>query len=557
MTTQNKLFIGCIPGSATEKEIKDYFSQFGPIREVNLRIRKSNQKCAGFGSLVCADQATYDQILAQESLEYQDRCLVAFPYIKKKKRARGTRRGEQVQSQAVGESGNNKRENLWQRKILVKNINPESTPEDFRALFSQFGVLETVFLVKPDKVGSKIHGYVIFELPEAKELAFNADCLILDGRELELSDSQPYKNRKRGGGRRRGRNDHGGWDRGFEHYGYQTRPQGQGYQGRGWDGQYDDWYGSSAGGRSNPSSNRFREQSEWSGNSYQGHGSGGQGFPQERNERFYESQGPQNQGYWQGNPNNFTRKTYPKFYDRSLEEDYYHQQDLLGKLEGSSQGGITPPFGDQQGQSDRYWSGDQNPQRGGFAAQQEPPRPHESFNQQEAHERGLEASPRRAIQIDFMDRGLSTTRTDEALKRINLVFRNHDGVNLRFNKEIKNQQEKGRTNKSKHYGKLVFRGQTNSNTQKMVTSFQTASPVFRNNQQQNQQLWPESGQIVSLGQQNRQEMLQQQQQLLQQHLLPLLHQQQVSFNHPGPIREGPNPAWRGQNADQNPAADNQ
>jgi RNA recognition motif-containing protein len=43
-----KLFIGCIPGSATDEEIYSVLSKIAPIKSLRLERRKNN-KCSGYG----------------------------------------------------------------------------------------------------------------------------------------------------------------------------------------------------------------------------------------------------------------------------------------------------------------------------------------------------------------------------------------------------------------------------------------------------------------------------------------------------------------------------
>lgn len=89
MATKNtnlSLYVGCIPCKGQASVVNSYFSEWGLINSVNLKLRK-NGKCCGFGYIMCADEPTYNAILAAKPHNLYNRELIVERVLTKEERA--------------------------------------------------------------------------------------------------------------------------------------------------------------------------------------------------------------------------------------------------------------------------------------------------------------------------------------------------------------------------------------------------------------------------------------------------------------------------------------
>ena len=120
-----KIYVGCLPGDATEAKVKQIFEEYGPIADVTL-VTKKTDKCVGSGYVTCCDEATRDAILATEVF-YGSRKLETSLYL------------DQNELQAFHEDIN-------VRKLLIKNLPQSTTNEELREKFSIFGEVINAFI---------------------------------------------------------------------------------------------------------------------------------------------------------------------------------------------------------------------------------------------------------------------------------------------------------------------------------------------------------------------------------------------------------------------------
>lgn len=120
-----KIYVGCLPGDATESKVKAAFSEFGKVTSVDLVKKKSN-KCVGSGYVTCADKESMNKILKSEVF-YDNRKLETSPFL------------EKHELQALHEDIN-------LRKLLVKNIPFDLTNDELVEKFSIFGEVINGFI---------------------------------------------------------------------------------------------------------------------------------------------------------------------------------------------------------------------------------------------------------------------------------------------------------------------------------------------------------------------------------------------------------------------------
>jgi len=61
-----KLFAGGLAQEATEKDITDYFSKFGEVVSVNLKMDQMTGRSRGFAFVVFKDVETLNKVLQEE-----------------------------------------------------------------------------------------------------------------------------------------------------------------------------------------------------------------------------------------------------------------------------------------------------------------------------------------------------------------------------------------------------------------------------------------------------------------------------------------------------------
>lgn len=140
-----KIYVGCLPGDATEEKVKKIFEEYGKIAEVTLVTKKTN-KCVGSGYVTASDEQTRDRILASEVF-YDSRKLETSLYLDK----------EELTAL---------HEDINLRKLLVKNIPNSLTNEELAEKFSIFGEVINAFISidqKADNSVASTYGIVIFQ----------------------------------------------------------------------------------------------------------------------------------------------------------------------------------------------------------------------------------------------------------------------------------------------------------------------------------------------------------------------------------------------------------
>jgi cold-inducible RNA-binding protein len=98
------------------------------------------------------------------------------------------------------------------KKMYVGNLSFETTEESLRALFAEFGQVESVNLIT-DRYSGRSRGFAFVEMDTedaARAAISGLKSRMLDGRELDVAEARPQGDRKggqrggqRGGGRSR------------------------------------------------------------------------------------------------------------------------------------------------------------------------------------------------------------------------------------------------------------------------------------------------------------------------------------------------------------------
>lgn len=159
-----KLFLGCIPGSASEEELLPILLQYADIRHVQLERRK-NKKCSGYGTIIVDSISAYEALLNSKPL-YKERELQILPFLEKT---------DLVKSQLQ----------FNQRRIVVAQLDNSTTDDDLITYFSQFGAIEKSFVVVNRSDTNMLpYGHVVFADGKAALAAMNQEKHFINGKQV-------------------------------------------------------------------------------------------------------------------------------------------------------------------------------------------------------------------------------------------------------------------------------------------------------------------------------------------------------------------------------------
>ncbi len=185
-----KLFAGGLPQEASEADLKDYFSTFGAVTSVNLKMDQMTGRSRGFAFVVFESVDSLETVLAKEHA------------IKGKKVA---------VKKAASKQG----------KIYVGKFTQPITEDEIKTHFSQFGnVVEIQRPVDRSKNNEpKNFCFITFDKEEPADTLLKRGKVQLSGQEVEIkkvtvkSDGGMggMRGGRGGGGMRGGRGGHGGW----------------------------------------------------------------------------------------------------------------------------------------------------------------------------------------------------------------------------------------------------------------------------------------------------------------------------------------------------------
>ncbi|XP_066159037.1 RNA-binding protein squid-like [Euwallacea fornicatus] len=214
---EKKLFVGGLTLETTEKELQDYFGQFGAIQNVTIKVNPQTGKSKGFAFVTFGTADVVDQVLSQKEHVINGKTVDA----KKAKAKPG--------------------------KIFVGGITSDLTDDDIKNYFSQFGNITQVEMPF-DKTKNQRKGFcfITFENDAiVKELLKKPKQTIKD-KQVDVKKAATQPNNMMGG--------RGGWAGGRGGRGGRGGGWGGGWGGPGgWNdysygGGYDNGYGGGGGG---------------------------------------------------------------------------------------------------------------------------------------------------------------------------------------------------------------------------------------------------------------------------------------------------------------------
>ncbi|XP_071954443.1 heterogeneous nuclear ribonucleoprotein A/B-like isoform X2 [Antedon mediterranea] len=276
-----KLFVGGLSWETSDKSMKDYFSQYGTVTEVEIK-REPGGQSRGFAFVMFEDPSSVQAVLNKTDHVLDEKIIDA-------KIARALKKDEPV---------------VENKKIFVGGLAPGSTVEVITEFFTTYGEVEEVVLPEDKQTRRKRgFGFVTFKEQSSVEKVMASGTggqksyVTLDGHQVEVKPAVPrdqqdsmkaqrsFRGRGRGGGAgfRGGYSNQGGDYYNSGNYGYGGgAAYNTGYN----DGSYNyDSYNNSYGSYSGYQDQSYGGQAAYGGGGYY---------------EGYNNQTGYNQGYGQG-----------------------------------------------------------------------------------------------------------------------------------------------------------------------------------------------------------------------------------------------------------------
>ncbi|KAF8714007.1 hypothetical protein HU200_027998 [Digitaria exilis] len=235
-----KLFVGGVPSSAQEAELRAHFARFGEVRSVVVMRDRETGHGRGFGFVEFEDEAAAAAALGDGDKPRHFICGRMVDVKRARTRAPRNQGGEHDSHPQLPEHGQGHQDNqpptgngvadsggsnmtYDSKKVFVGGLRDNITEEEFKAYFETFGTVTDVVVIYDSMTSrSRGFGFVTFDSEEAVGKVMRQSFHILNGTKVEAKiaipkDEQYYRN-----GRGRGARPFGGrGPAGYEGSGYQ------------------------------------------------------------------------------------------------------------------------------------------------------------------------------------------------------------------------------------------------------------------------------------------------------------------------------------------------
>jgi len=157
-----KIFVGGLPKTCGEEAISEYFSTFGPIVKIDLKMDPATGQSRGFGFVTFEEAFSAQAALGQyESHQIEGKWVEVKSAMVNGKPAPGQKGGSASEISKGGKAPAGPTES---HKIFVGGLAKTTSEEAINAYFSEFGFVTEVMLKKDRETGeSKGFAFVSFE----------------------------------------------------------------------------------------------------------------------------------------------------------------------------------------------------------------------------------------------------------------------------------------------------------------------------------------------------------------------------------------------------------
>jgi heterogeneous nuclear ribonucleoprotein A1/A3 len=138
------IFVGGLNSDTTSKSLTKYFSQFGDISEVVLRLDKITFRNRGFGFIYYTSEESIATVLSQEHIVdgHNVDCEISC-------------------KDSQGKNLQDRDRNMIETKLFITNLPPSLNDCEFRKIFEAYGGMKQCYIVTDPKTHqSKGFGFV-------------------------------------------------------------------------------------------------------------------------------------------------------------------------------------------------------------------------------------------------------------------------------------------------------------------------------------------------------------------------------------------------------------
>nr|XP_002122562.3 heterogeneous nuclear ribonucleoprotein D-like [Ciona intestinalis] len=220
---KGKMFVGGLSWDTDEFKLKEYFEQFGQVRDCIIKRELETGRSRGFGFILFADASSVQKVVDAKSHLLDGRNIDP-------KKAKALRKDS---------------------KLFVGGLNPDTTQETIQAHFEKFGEVDSI--ERPvDRNTGKHRGFCFITFCKdgvIHDIIDNNRYQTIDGRQCECKDGDPKKQNKGNQMNNYGGYGQQGWGGGgWGGYGYAGGYYDAGSSGYGGYGGYSGGYDTGYGG---------------------------------------------------------------------------------------------------------------------------------------------------------------------------------------------------------------------------------------------------------------------------------------------------------------------
>ncbi|KAK2581564.1 hypothetical protein KPH14_002074 [Odynerus spinipes] len=165
-----KLFVGGLSWQTSSEKLREYFGMFGTVTDVLIMKDPVTQRSRGFGFITFAEPGSVDKVL---------KCPIH------------TLDGKKIDPKHATPKNRAKQANRT-KKIFVGGVSQETSSEEVKAYFNQFGkVEETVMLMDQQTKRHRGFGFVTFENEDVVDRVCEIHFHTIKNKKVECKKAQP------------------------------------------------------------------------------------------------------------------------------------------------------------------------------------------------------------------------------------------------------------------------------------------------------------------------------------------------------------------------------